>query len=91
MLDNAAVFLSNARHFKGVNVDETDGEIVVLNRVNETPMARFQIVEVVKAGEAWDVLDPINDERVRLVAQLGCGCSGMRPYQPDASYSGALR
>lgn len=91
MLNNAAVFLSNARHFKGVNVDEVDGEIVVLNMVNETPMARFSVVEVVKAGEAWDVLDPFNSERVRLVAQLGCGCSGMRPYQPDSGYSGTLR
>lgn len=91
MIDNAAVFLSNARHFKGVNVDEVNGEIVVLNRVNETPMVRFSVVEVVKAGEAWDVLDPANDQRIRLVAQQGCGCSGMRPYVADESYSGALR
>lgn len=30
-------------------------------------------------------------EPIRLVTQLGCGCSGQKPYQPDSGYSGRLK
>lgn len=93
MIENAAVFVSGSRKFKNVNVELTGSEIVVLNRANGGEMNRYSVVEVAKADEAFDIVDPTSQEesaRLRLVVQQGCGCSGMRPYQNDPEYSGAL-
>lgn len=94
MIENAAVFISGRRLFKNVNVEVSDDSVVVLNRANGSEMARYSVVEVAKAGEAFDIEDAVSQEpgqRLRLVVQQGCGCSGMRGYKVDESYSGFLR
>ncbi len=92
MIENAAIFIAGHRKFKGVNVEFDDSTIIVLNRVNGEEIIRYSVVEVAKAGMAWDVSEVSQepDSRIRLVAQQGCGCSGMHPYQVDSTYSGAL-
>ena len=91
-LENAAFFQNGARRFKGVNVKATADKVQVLNMQTGKAMAEFDIIEVAKDGMAWDVRsdDEPHRERFRVVAQLGCGCSGMKQYQPDESYSGEL-
>lgn len=50
----------------------------------------FDVIEVAADGQAWDVSDG-RGERIRLVAQEGCGCSGLiKHYEVDEGYSGAL-
>ena len=91
MIENAAVFLQNQRRFKGVNVEVTDDEVIVRNRVNGAEVVRYSVVEVAKDGMAWDIEDGLAQEpgqRLRLVVQQGCGCSGMKPYKNDDSYTG---
>lgn len=88
-IDNAAVFFGRTRRYKGANVTADDNEVVLVNRVTGEEMARYPILEVAKAGMAWDVTDH-DGERRRLTAQQGCGCSGMRSYTPDEGYSGAI-
>jgi hypothetical protein len=90
MLTNAAVFINAVRKFKNVIVEFDDTEVVVKNRQNQSVMATYKIEETAKEGMAWDTLDARGD-RVRLVAQEGCGCSGMLRYNNDDSYSGALK
>lgn len=90
MLTKAAVFINQVRKFKNVIVEEEDGKVIVKNRLNQKSMAEFSIVETAKDGMAWDILDGRGD-RVRLVAQEGCGCSGQLKYDNDESYSGALK
>lgn len=88
MIENAAVFVGKGRRFKGVNV-EFDGEhVLILDRARGTEQARYKVVETAKADMAWDVED--SGTTRRLVAQQGCGCSGMKPYKVDDGYSGAL-
>lgn len=94
MIENAAVFISGRRMFKNVNVEVEADSVVVRNRANGAEMARYSVVEVAKANEAFDIVDTVSqepDQRLRLVVQQGCGCSGMRPYKADESYSGFLR
>jgi len=88
MIENAAVFISGNRRFRGANVDVVDGEVLVINRVNGVVMNRYPVVEVAKEGMAWDVIDDVTRELARLVAQQGCGCSGMKPYSNDPTYTG---
>ena len=88
MIENAAVFISGQRRFRGVNVEQIDGEIQVLNRVTGSIMARYPVVEVAKEGMAWDITDDATDALARLVAQQGCGCSGMKRYENDPTYTG---
>lgn len=90
-LINAAVFHSGARRFRNVNVDANAETITVKNMVNGDPITTFKILEVVKQGEAWMA---VNDgdaslPPIQIVAQLGCGCSGMKPWTPDADYVAA--
>jgi hypothetical protein len=87
VIENAAVFVSGRRVYKGVNVETSDDQIVVKHRVTGDVLDRFFIDAVGKAGMAWDVKDS-NDSLVRLVAQQGCGCSGMKPYLNDPEYTG---
>lgn len=93
MIQNAAVFIGRTRSNKGVNVtifdanEEGPGEIVLTNRITNDEIARYSVVEVAKVGMAWDVIDSDGETR-RLTAQQGCGCTGMKSYQPDAGYSG---
>jgi len=75
MIENAAVFISGNRRFRGVNVEIVDGEVVVLNRVSGVVMNRYPVVEVAKEGMAWDITDDATNGLARLVAQQGCGCS----------------
>lgn len=89
MIENAAVFVSGHRKFKNVNVEVADDSVVVKNRVHGDEMARYSVVEVALAGEAWDI-DTGDGHRQRLVVQQGCGCTGMHPYTVDDSYSGTL-
>lgn len=92
MIENAAVFVNGSRVFKGVNVEVTDTEVVVLNRVNGGEMKRYSVINVAKEGMAWDIpiahsQEPTN-ELMSLVVQQGCGCSGMLPYMTDSGYTG---
>lgn len=91
-LENAAFFQNGARRFKGVNVKATADKVQVLNMQTDKTMAEFDIIEVAKDGMAWDVTSESEPNRglFRVVAQLGCGCSGMKSYHPDETYSGAL-
>ena len=91
MIENAAVFISGNRRFRGVNVEVVDGEVIVMNRVSGSIMNRYPVVEVAKEGMAWDVTDDATNLTARLVAQQGCGCSGMKKYTVDEGYSGAIR
>lgn len=86
MIENAAVFLSGRRIYKGVNVIEDGSDIVIRHRVNGQEMSRYSVVEVGKAGMAWDIT--ADGQLQRLVVQQGCGCSGMKPYKNDPEYSG---
>lgn len=88
MIENAAVFINHQRKLKNVNVEEADGEILVKNRTSGDVMFRYSVVAVAKEGMAWDVTD--EHKLVRLVAQQGCGCSGMKPYDNDPSYTGGF-
>lgn len=92
MIENAAVFVGGQRKFKNVNVDFDESNIVVRNRVTGDEMSRYSVVEVATSGMAWDVSVPSQegDSRIRLVAQQGCGCTGMHPYALDPAYSGAI-
>lgn len=85
MIENAAVFVSGRRKFKGVNVEETPEAIIIRNR-DGVEVTRYSVVDVGKAGMAWDVME--DAVLTRLVAQTGCGCSGMKPYLNDEGYSG---
>ncbi len=88
MIENAAVFISGNRRFRGVNVEVLDGEVILKNRVNGAIMNRYPVVEVAKEGMAWDITDDATNGLARLVAQQGCGCSGMKPYTNDDTYTG---
>lgn len=91
MIENAAVFVQNQRKFKGVNVEFDAESVIIKNRVNGAEISRYSVVEVAKEGMAWDVADPTAqepDQLLRLVAQQGCGCSGMKPYKNDDTYTG---
>ena len=92
-INNAAVFVGGQRKFKNVNVVD-DGDVIrVLNRATGEEVTRYSVVEVAKAGMAWDI--PASSQegsaRTRLVVQQGCGCSGMFPYDNDPNYSGAIQ
>lgn len=90
MIENAAVFIGSQRRFKGVNVEFDAESVVILDRVKGAELARYSVVEVAKEGMAWDVEEGGQEPggRLRLVAQQGCGCSGMKPYKNDPSYTG---
>jgi hypothetical protein len=85
MISNAAVFVNGRRKFKGVDVEDTPEAIIIRNREG-AEIIRYSVVDVGKAGMAWDVMDEAT--LTRLVAQTGCGCSGMKPYLNDEGYSG---
>lgn len=92
MIENAAVFVGSQRKYKNVNVDVEPEWVILKNRANGAEITRYSVVEVAKAGMAWDI--PYGDDdsyRVRLVVQQGCGCSGMFPYDTDPEYSGAIQ
>lgn len=88
MIENAAIFLGRTRIYRGVNVEDAGTEIALFNRIGNEEIARYSVVEVGKAGMAWDVL--VDGETKRLVAQQGCGCSGMKKYENDAEYTGTF-
>lgn len=74
---------------KNVNVSWDAEKVSVLNRNNNAELKSYRIVEVALDGMAWDVLDDRGD-RIRFVAQEGCGCGGMKPYDNSTEYSGTL-
>lgn len=89
---NGAVFLKGSRRYKNVDIeyDEQPSEpqspvVRILNRATGTELASYSIVATAKSGMAWDV-EFGEDSVVRLVAQTGCGCGGMKPYQEDDAY-----
>ena len=90
---NAALFHNSTRLFRNISVDLTDTQAIAKNPVTGDVLATYNLVETVKAGEAWEALnaDGSNAEAgpFRLVVQLGCGCSGQKPYQPDAEWFAA--
>lgn len=90
MIENAAVFVGGQRKYKNVNVEIEPEWAIVKNRMNGSEITRYSVVEVAKAGMAWDIDDPAQG-LIRLVVQQGCGCSGMFPYDNDADYSGAIQ
>lgn len=85
-LHDASVFVNGKRIFKSLYVEIVDSTIRV--KRHDIEIRTFDIVEVVKNGMAFDVMQ--EGELVRVVVQSGCGCSGMRRYKPDEGYSGAL-
>lgn len=88
MLDNAAIFLGRNRIYRGVNVEETPTEIILYNRIGNEEIKRYSVVAVGKSGMAWDV--DLDGKVQRLVAQQGCGCSGMKRYDNDPTYTGTF-
>lgn len=84
---NGAVFFQ--RHKRTRATVTVTGPLLRVSLNNGAIVFDYEIVEVAKAGMAWDVLD--SGERARLVVQDGCGCGGMRSYNNDPEYSGALR
>lgn len=91
---NAAVFVNGARTVRNVNVAWDDEKVQVQSRAgNRRVVAEYPILETASTGDkamAWDSTDDRGD-RIRLVAQVGCGCSGqMKDYEFDADYSMAL-
>lgn len=85
-LSNAAVFFKGSRRFKNIDVLITPTTVSVHNRVNGQMMAEWTITDTAKAGEAWDATEMATGQEGRLVAQLGCGCSGMKKYDEDQEY-----
>jgi hypothetical protein len=85
MISNAAVFVNGRRKFKGVDVDDTPEAIIIRSREG-AEIIRYSVVDTGKAGMAWDVME--DAVLTRLVAQTGCGCSGMKPYLNDEGYTG---
>jgi len=84
---NGAVFFQHGKRTRAhVTVN---GSLLRVSMNDGAILFDYEIVEVVKEGMAWDVLD--SGIRARLVVQDGCGCGGMRAYSADPSYSGALR
>lgn len=95
MIKNAAVFLNSNRVLRNVDVEWDESEVRILNRSNHKMMTSYRIEEVASSSEpertmAWDIKDN-KGTLVRLVAESGCGCSGMRPYENNPTYSGALK
>lgn len=95
MLKNSALFLNGNRVLRNVDIDWDDQQVRVLNRSTHKEMMSYDIVETAASSEpertmAWDIKDD-RGNLVRLVAQTGCGCSGMRAYENDETYSGALK
>lgn len=94
---NAAVFHNGSRRFRNVNVDITGNapgdQVIVKNVSSGQPISSFEIVETVKSGEAWEAVSLDGPTQglapFRLVVQLGCGCSGQKPYTPDPEYLAA--
>jgi len=90
MIENVAIFLGAGRKYKNVNVEETESSIIVRNRLDGTEFERYSVVEVAKAGMAYDVTGDGPGGLLRLVVQQGCGCSGMKHYVHDDTYTGTL-
>lgn len=90
-LKNAAVFINGRRHTRNVDVAWEDDKVIVHRRNRpDLVLETFDVIETASTGQAWDIRDG-RGERVRLVAQEGCGCSGIiKPYENDEGYSGAL-
>lgn len=94
MFSNAAIFINGVRRIRNVNVSWDDETVSIINRSNKQVMETYTIEEVASTNPnggsmAWDIRDGRGD-LVRLVAQTGCGCSGMKPYEFDAEYSMTL-
>lgn len=95
MLKNSALFLNGNRVLRNVNIDWDDEKVYIRNRSTNKEMMSYDIVETAASSDsertmAWDIRDD-RGTLVRLVAQTGCGCSGMRAYENDETYSGALK
>lgn len=92
-MNNVAVFVNGKRVTRGVNVEWDEEEVRLINRSNFRPFESFKIEEVAAASDdtmAWDIMDA-RGQRVRLVAQTGCGCSGLiKKYETLDGYSGAI-
>lgn len=97
-MSNAAIFVNGKRHTRGVNVEWDDEEVRLINRSNHRVFETYKIEELAALDTkddqvetaAWDIKDTRGD-RVRLVAQLGCGCSGLiKKYPTLETYSGAI-
>lgn len=88
---NAAVFDGGSRRFKSVNVSIASGVITVNNIVNSALMTSYRIIDTAKDDDATGAFDVVEighedgGER-KVVIQLGCGCSGMRPWTPNQEY-----
>lgn len=93
LFKNAALFVNGDRIRRGIDVEWDDTEVKIKKRNSHQVFETYTIEEFVGADEktqAWDILDA-RGTRVRLVAQLGCGCRGqLRDYIVASSYSGAL-
>lgn len=91
---NAALFVNGTRTRRHVDIEWDDTTVNVRSRNgNKQIIESYSIEEFAGSDDqtqAWDILD-VRGDRVRLVAQLGCGCSGqLRHYLLSSSYSGAL-
>lgn len=92
-MNNVAVFVNGRRHTRGVNVEWDENEVRLVNRSNFRTFETYKVEELAAVADdtmAWDILDTRGD-RVRLVVQTGCGCSGLiKKYDTLPEYSGAI-
>ena len=79
---------------RNIDVEWDDDKIYIKNRSNKVVMTSYDIEELAGTASdtmAWDIKDA-RGTLVRMVAQTGCGCSGIiKPYTVTPEYSGTLK
>jgi hypothetical protein len=88
-LRNVAIFVrrlggSSRRVYQRVDLEVGESLLRVLRSGRE--VQTYPIVATAKELMAWDATDATG--LIRLVAQEGCGCGGMRRYANDEGYDG---
>ena len=93
-LINAAVFVNKKRTFRNVDVRWTDDTVQVYSRSANKPLiqeyAVHELASTRKDSMAWDVKDATG-ATFRLVTQVGCGCSGIKSYVNNDTYTGTIQ
>lgn len=87
-ITNVAVFINGQKRMTRVNAEIKPNQVRIFNAKNDNDIAMYDVVETAKQDMAWDIRQ--DDQIKRLVVQQGCGCSGIKPYTEDESYSGRI-
>ena len=91
---NAAVFENGKRILRNVDVKWDESTISIYSRSANRPLVQEYSIEELASERsdsmAWDILDGTGS-LVRIVAQTGCGCSGIKPYEVSDSYTGPIK